>query len=78
MRYLSGFFDTLISYCMRTKNKCIYVQKSPAALRAPKLRGRMKISVAREDGELVNLPIPKSCRAVVSKMTTTYKVLRYF
>lgn len=51
------------------KNKVIYVQKSPAALRAPKLRKRMKIMVADVNGKLVNLPIPNRCRAVVSKNT---------
>jgi len=50
------------------KNKLIYVQKSPAAMKAPKLKGRMKIMVACEDGTLKNLPIPKSCRAVVSEI----------
>lgn len=50
------------------KNKFIYVQKSPAAMRAPKLKGRIKIMVACEDGALKNLPIPKSCRAVVSEI----------
>lgn len=56
------------------KNKLIYVQKSPAAMRAPKLKGRMKILVACEDGALKSLPIPKSCRAVVSEIIQFFEL----
>eukprot|EP00804_Cyclotella_cryptica_P025333 CCRYP_012426-RA/>CCRYP_012426-RA protein AED:0.09 eAED:0.09 QI:0/0.5/0.66/1/1/1/3/337/612 len=83
--YLSLGFDATIAYLFHherethpekftspMKNKLIYVQKSPAAMKAPKLKGRMKIMVAREDGSLMNLPIPKSCRAVVLMNIQSY------
>ena len=63
--------------CREKKNKLIYVQKSPAAFKAPKLRGRMKIMVARGEGELVDLPIPKSSRALVSDCTFLCLLLTY-
>ncbi|KAL7509710.1 hypothetical protein ACHAXN_011951 [Cyclotella atomus] len=83
--YLSLGFDANIAYLFHhdreahperftspLKNKLIYVQKSPAALKAPKLKKRMKILVARKDGELCNLPIPKSCRAVILMNIRSY------
>ncbi len=48
------------------KNKISYVQKSPYALRAPKLRKRVKVLVNDRDGQLVELKVPKDCRAIVS------------
>lgn len=48
------------------KNKIAYLQKSTYALRAPKLRKRVKVLVNNEEGQPVELKVPKNCRAIVS------------
>lgn len=48
------------------KNKIVYVQKTPHALRSPKLRKRVKVLVNDEGGQLVELKVPENCRAIVS------------
>lgn len=77
--YFSLGFDATIAYLFHnerelhpekftspTKNKMIYVTKSPSAFKTPKLRKNIKVLVNDEKGQLVNLKIPKSCRAIVS------------
>lgn len=54
------------------KNKMVYVQKSPYALKAPKLRKNAKVLVNNEKGQLVNLKIPKSCRAIILMNIQSY------
>jgi len=54
------------------KNKLVYVQKSPHALRSPKLRNRAKVLVANEKGQLEKLKIPKSCRGIILMNIQSY------
>ena len=56
---------------LKPQDKLIYVQKSPSALRAQKLRKRVRMFVNNEKGELVKLKIPKNCRAIVSNQEAT-------
>mmetsp|Transcript_6190 Transcript_6190/g.14022 ORF Transcript_6190/g.14022 Transcript_6190/m.14022 type:complete len:574 (+) Transcript_6190:123-1844(+) len=76
--YFSLGFDATIAYLFHHeremhpekftspfRNKLVYVQKSPYALKAPKLRKRVKVLINNEKGQLVKLKIPKSCRAIV-------------
>ena len=77
--YFSLGFDAKIAYLFHhereehpekftssLKNKIVYLQKSPYALRSPKLRKRVKVLVNNEEGQLVELKVPKRCRAIVS------------
>jgi hypothetical protein len=48
------------------KNKVVYARKTPHALRSPKLRGLVKVLVNDDGGQLVELKVPKNCRAIVS------------
>lgn len=48
------------------KNKLVYVMNTPAALSSPRLKHRVKVLVNNENGELVHLKVPWSCRAIVS------------
>ena len=83
--YFSLGFDATIAYLFHherethpekftspTKNKMVYVQKSPYAFKAPKLRERIKVLVNNEKGQLVNLKIPKSARALVLMNIQSY------
>mmetsp|Transcript_5595 Transcript_5595/g.12122 ORF Transcript_5595/g.12122 Transcript_5595/m.12122 type:complete len:608 (-) Transcript_5595:198-2021(-) len=54
------------------KNKMVYIQKSPYALKAPKLRKRVKVLVNDENGKLVKLKIPKNCRAIILMNIQSY------
>ena len=77
--YFSLGFDANIAYSFHQereshperftsplKNKMVYVQKTPAAFKAPKLKNWVNLMVNNDKGELVKLNIPKSCRAIVS------------
>ena len=46
-------------------NKVVYIQKSPAALSSPLLFDKIRIMIKGTKGGIEELPIPKSCRAVV-------------
>jgi hypothetical protein len=77
--YLSLGFDATVAYRFHQereahperftspfKNKMIYAMNTPHALTSPKLRSRVKMLVNNENGQLVPLKIPRSCRAIVS------------
>lgn len=77
--YFSLGFDATVTYLFHherekhpekftspLRNKIIYLQKSPYALRSPELRKRVKVLVNNEEGQLVELKVPKKCRAIVS------------
>lgn len=77
--YLSLGFDATVAYRFHQereahperftsplKNKLVYVMNTPYALTTPKLRSRVKMLVNDENGQLVPLNIPRSCRAIVS------------
>ena len=77
--YLSLGFDATVAYRFHQereahperftsplKNKLVYVMNTPYALTTPKLRSRVKMLVNDENGQLVPLKIPRSCRAIVS------------
>jgi len=78
--YFSLGFDATIAYLFHheremhpenftspNKNKLVYIQKSPQALRAPKLSKRIKVVINDQNGQLVELKVPKRCRAIVSR-----------
>jgi len=54
------------------KNKMVYIKKSPYALKAPKLRKRVKVLVNDENGKLVKLKVPKNCRAIILMNIQSY------
>ena len=54
------------------RNKLVYVEKSPAAVRAPKLRKRVQIFVNNEEGDLVKLKIPKDTRSILLMNIQSY------
>jgi len=83
--YFSLGFDATVAYLFHherenhpekftspLKNKLIYVEKSPAALRSPKLRKRVVMYVNNDKGELIKLKIPKSCRAIIIMNIQSY------
>ncbi|KAL7434014.1 hypothetical protein ACHAXM_003819 [Skeletonema potamos] len=47
------------------RNKIVYVEKSPYGIRTPKLKKRIQIFVNNDEGNLVELKIPKDSRAVL-------------
>lgn len=56
------------------KNKLVYIQKSPYALKSPKLRARAEILVNDDTGKSIKLKIPRSCRSIVSFISFLYNV----
>ena len=77
--YLSLGFDATVAYRFHQerethpekftspmKNKMVYVMNTPCALTSPKLKRKVEILVNNENGQLVRLKIPRSCRAIVS------------
>ena len=77
--YFSLGFDATIAYGFhrareehperfksRLTNQLFYIKESPHALRTPTLRKRIKVLVNNEQGQLVELNVPKRCRAIVS------------
>ncbi|KAL9185402.1 hypothetical protein ACHAXT_003179 [Thalassiosira profunda] len=83
--YFSLGFDATIAYHFHqereahpekftspTRNKIVYVEKSPLALRAPKLRKLIKVFVHNDQGQLVKLNVPKNCRAIILMNIQSY------
>ena len=49
----------------RILNKIMYIRNMPSMLLAPHLCDKMKVVLSKADGELVELKIPKTCRAII-------------
>lgn len=54
------------------KNKLIYLEEVPYAIKSPKLGNIISVMVNNEKGELVKLKVPKRCRVVILQNIQSY------